>query len=155
MAISGKYLIKKWLPNPTLVHGPDFQGGPPTGGPAGGPPPEGMPPMDGAPAGGPPPAAPKPQVQLKDYGEPRHGAFEGEMLFDFEPQPDGTLKGTADGTPINWGFYTGDEFFKVEYPAGPGCWEVWARVDENGDIEGMISVGGGKGFPNFVYGKKV
>ena len=68
MAISGKYLIKKWLPDPTLVHGPDFQGGP---------------------------------------------------------------------------------------PGGPGCWEVWARVDKNGDIEGMISVGGGKGFPNLVYGKKI
>lgn len=37
MAISGKYFIKKWLPDPTLVHGPDFQGGPPTGGPEGGP----------------------------------------------------------------------------------------------------------------------
>ena len=36
MAISGKYYIKKWLPNPQLVHGPDFQAGPPTGGPAGG-----------------------------------------------------------------------------------------------------------------------
>ena len=101
MAISGKYFIKKWLPDPTLVHGPDFQGGPPTGG------------------------------------------------------PDGTLKGTADGTPINFGYYTGDEFFKVEYPAGPGCWEVWARVDKDGYIEGMISVGGGKGFPNLVYGRKV
>ena len=153
MAISGKYYIKKWLPNPKLVHGPDFQGGPPTGGP----PPEGMPPMGGpgGPAGGPPPAAAKPQVEMKDYGEPRHGAFEGDMLFEFEPQPDGTLKGTADGTPINWGFYTGDEFFKVDYPAGPGRWEIWARVDENGYIEGMISVGGNKGFPNFVYGRKV
>ena len=43
----------------------------------------------------------------------------------------------------------------MEYPAGPGCWEVWARVDKNGDIEGRISVGGGKGFPNLVYGKKI
>lgn len=60
---------------------------------------------------------------------------------------DGTLKGTADGTPINFGYYTGDEFFKVEYPAGPGCWEVWARVDKDGYIEGMISVGGGQGLP--------
>ena len=51
MAISGKYFIKKWLPDPTLVHGSDFQGGPP-GGP-GGPGPE------GAPAGGPPPAVEK------------------------------------------------------------------------------------------------
>ena len=154
MAISGKYYIKKWLPNPTLVHGPDFQGGMPGGpGGPGGPPPEGG--MPGGPAGGPPPAAPKPQVEMKDYGEPRHGAFEGDMLFEFEPQPDGTLKGTADGTPINWGFYTGDEFFKVDYPAGPGRWEIWAHVDEDGYIEGMISVGGNKGFPNFVYGRKV
>lgn len=152
MAISGKYYIKKWLPNPNLVHGPDFQGGPPTGGP---PPEGGMPGGPGGPAGGPPPAATKPQVEMKDYGEPRHGAFEGDMLFEFEPQPDGTLKGTADGTPINWGFYTGDEFFKVDYPAGPGRWEIWARVDENGYIEGMISVGGNKGFPNFVYGRKI
>ena len=79
MAISGTYFIKMWLPDPKLVHGPDFQGGPP----AGGPPPEGMP--------------------------------EG----------------------------------------GPGRWEVWARVDQDGYIEGMISVGGNKGFPNFVYGKKL
>lgn len=91
MAISGKYFIKKWLPDPTLVHGPDFQGGPP-GGP-GGPGPE------GAPAGGPPPAVEKPQVTLKDHGTPPEHFFEGEILFDFEPQPDGTLKGTADGTP--------------------------------------------------------
>ena len=97
----------------------------------------------------------KPQVTLKDHGTPPEHFFEGEILFDFEPQPDGTLKGTADGTPIHFGYYTGDEFFKVEYPAGPGCWEVWARVDKNGDIEGMISVGGGKGFPNLVYGKKI
>ena len=39
MAISGTYFVKMWLPDPKLVHGPDFQGGPP----AGGPPPEGMP----------------------------------------------------------------------------------------------------------------
>lgn len=36
MAISGKYFIKKWIPDPTLVHGEDFQGGPP-GGSEGGP----------------------------------------------------------------------------------------------------------------------
>lgn len=149
MAISGKYFIKKWLPDPTLVHGPDFQGGPPTGGPEGGP---GGP---GGPAGGPPPVVEKPHVELKDHGTPPEHFFEGEILFDFEPQLDGTLKGTADGTPINFGYYTGDEFFKVEYPAGPGCWEVWARVDKDGYIEGMISVGGGKGFPNLVYGRKV
>ena len=148
MAISGKYYIKKWLPNPQLVHGPDFQGGPP-GGP-GGPGPEGAPP-----AGGPPPAAPKPQVEMKDHGTPPENFFEGDILFEFEPQSDGTLKGTADGTPINFGYYTGDTFFKVDYPAGPGRWEVWAKVDEEGYIEGMISVGGGGGFPNLVYGRKV
>ena len=141
--------LRAGLPDPTLVHGPDFQGGPPTGGPEGGP---GGP---GGPAGGPPPAVEKPHVELKDHGTPPEHFFEGEILFDFEPQPDGTLKGTADGTPINFGYYTGDEFFKVEYPAGPGCWEVWARVDKDGYIEGMISVGGGKGFPNLVYGRKV
>ena len=64
MAISGKYFIKKWLPDPTLVHGPDFQGGPPTGGPEGGP---GGP---GGPAGGPPPVVEKPHVELKDHGTP-------------------------------------------------------------------------------------
>ena len=84
MAISGTYFIKMWLPDPKLVHGPDFQGGPP----AGGPPPEGMP--EGGP-GGPPPGAAKPQVELKDYGEPGHGAFEGEMTFHFTPNEDGTL----------------------------------------------------------------
>ena len=63
--------------------------------------------------------------------------------------------GDANGTPINFGFYTGDEFFKVDFPAGPGRWEIWARVDNEGYIEGMISVGGNQGFPNFVYGRKV
>ena len=148
MAISGTYFVKMWLPDPKLVHGPDFQGGPP----AGGPPPEGMP--EGGP-GGPPPGGEKPQVELKDYGEPGHGAFEGEMTFHFSPNEDGTLSGDADGSPINFGFYTGDEFFKVDFPAGPGRWEIWARVDKDGYIEGMISVGGNKGFPNFVYGKKL
>ena len=33
MSISGTYYIKMWIPNPSLVHGPDFQGGPPAGGP--------------------------------------------------------------------------------------------------------------------------
>ena len=148
MAISGTYFVKMWLPDPKLVHGPDFQGGPP----AGGPPPEGMP--EGGP-GGPPPQAEKPQVELRDYGQPGHGACAGEMTFHFTPNPDGTLSGDADGSPINFGFYTGDEFFKVDFPAGPGHWEIWARVDKDGYIEGMISVGGNKGFPNFVYGKKI
>lgn len=147
-AISGTYFIKMRLPDPKLVHGPDFQAGPP----AGGPPPEGGP--EGMPAGGPPPAPPAPEG-LKDYGEPGWGSFEGEMTFHFTPNPDGTLSGDANGSPINFGFYTGDEFFKVDFPAGPGRWEVWARVDKEGYIEGMISVGGNKGFPNLVYGKKL
>ena len=41
-AISGTYFIKMRLPDPKLVHGPDFQAGPP----AGGPPPEGGPGRD-------------------------------------------------------------------------------------------------------------
>ena len=149
MAISGTYFVKMWIPNPTLVHGPDFQGGPPAGGPPAGDPPA------GAPAGGPPPTPPAPQVPLKDYGTPGENFFEGEMTFHFTPNPDGTLSGDADGSPINFGYYTGDEFFKVDFPAGPGRWEIWAKVDQEGYLEGMISVGGGKGFPNFVYGKKV
>ncbi len=140
-AISGTYFIKMRLPDPKKVHGDDFQGGSPS---------------EGAdmPAGGPPPTPPAP-TGLKDYGEPGWGAFEGEMTFHFTPNPDGTLSGDANGVPINFGFYTGDEFFKVDFPAGPGRWEVWARVDSEGYIEGMISVGGNQGFPNFVYGKKV
>ena len=61
MAISGTYYIKMWLPDAKLVHGPDFQPGPPPGE---------MPPMggpggpEGAPAGGPPPTPPVPQVEL-------------------------------------------------------------------------------------------
>ncbi len=145
MAISGTYYVKMWLPDPTLVHGLDFQAGPPAGGPlAGGPPPEEVSPLPTA-----------PQVELKDYGQPGHGAFEGDMTFHFTPNPDGTLSGDANGSPINFGFYTGDEFFKVDFPAGPGRWEIWARVDREGYLEGMISVGGNQGFPNFVYGRKI
>ncbi len=83
------------------------------------------------------------------------------MTLVLEPHPmkegldAGTLTGTADGSPINFGYYTGSEFFKVDYPAGPGRWEVWARVDKDGNLEGMISVGGNGGFPNLIYGKKV
>ena len=152
MAISGTYYIKMWLPDAKLVHGPDFQPGPPPGE---------MPPMggpggpEGAPAGGPPPTPPAPQVELKDHGVPGENSFEGEMTFHFTPNSDGTLSGDAGGTLINFGYYTGDEFFKVDFPAGPGRWEVWARVDAEGYIEGMISVGGNKGFPNLVYGKKL
>ena len=150
MAISGTYYIKMWLPDAKLVHGPDFQPGPPPGE---------MPPMggpggpEGAPAGGPPPTPPAPQVELKDHGVPGENSFEGEMTFHFPPHSDGTLSGDAGGTLINFGYYTGDEFFKVDFPAGPGRWEVWARVDAEGYIEGMISAGGNKGFPNLVYGK--
>lgn len=143
-----KYYIKMWLPNPTLVHGPDFQGGPPAGGP-----PAGGPPLEGGP-GGPPPAPPKPQVTLKDHGVPGENFFEGDITLNLIPQADGTLKGDADGAPINWGFQNG-EFFKVDFPAGPGRWEIWARVDSEGDVEGMISVGGNGGFPNLVYGKRI
>ena len=110
---------------------------------------------EGGMPGGPAPAA-GPQVELKDHGTPGENFFEGDMTFNFIPHEDGTLTGDADGTPINWGFYTGDEFFKVDYNAGPGKWEVWARVDKDGYIEGMISVGGGQGkFPNLVYGRKL
>ena len=150
MAISGTYYIKMWLPDAKLVHGPDFQPGPPPGE---------MPPMggpggpEGAPAGGPPPTPPAPQVELKDHGVPGENSFEGEMTFHFTPNPDGTLSGDANGSPINFGYYTGDEFFKVDFPACPGRWEVWARVDAEGYIEGMISAGGNNGFPNLVYGK--
>ena len=150
MVISGTCYIKMWLPDEKLVHGPDFQPGPPPGE---------MPPMggpggpEGAPAGGPPPTPPAPQVELKDHGVPGENSFEGEMTFHFTPNPDGTLSGDANGSPINFGYYTGDEFFKVDFPACPGRWEVWARVDAEGYIEGMISAGGNNGFPNLVYGK--
>jgi hypothetical protein len=139
-----------WMPDPSLVHGAG------DGAPAGGPPPEdgpGGPPPEGGP-GGPPPGGPKPQVDLKDHGIPGEHAFEGDITLNLIPQPDGTLLGDADGDPIHWGFYQGD-FFKVEFAVGPGCWEIWAHVEPNGDVEGMISVGGGKGFPNLAYGKRL
>jgi hypothetical protein len=153
MPISGTYFIKKWIPEPRLVHGEDFHPVPPhgfegLGGPGGPGGPSGAP-------GGPPPGAPKWEVDLPDYGKPCEGFFEGEMTLVLEAQSDGTLKGTANGDPINFGYYTGDEYFKVDYPAGPGRWEVWARVDGDGTVKGMISVGGGGGFPNFAYGKKI
>ena len=149
MAISGTYYVKMWLPDPRVVHGSDSQEETASGSaPAENAAPGGMP----AAAMG---AAEKPQVELRDYGEPRHGAFEGEMTFHFTPNPDGSLSGDADGTPIHSGFYTGDEFFKVDFPAGPGRFEIWARVDQEGFLEGMISVGGGRGWPNFVYGRKL
>ena len=146
MAISGTYCVKMWMPNPALVHGAgDPPGGPDGSGDPGGP---------GGP-GGPPAEPPKPAVELKDHGAPCENFFEGDMTFHFAPNLDGTLSGDAGGTPINSGYYTGDEFFKVDFNAGPGRWEIIARVDTDGYIEGLISVGGGKGFPNLVYGKKL
>lgn len=144
MPVTGKYFVKKWIPNANLVHGDGPSGGGPDG--PGGP-------------GGPGDAAPA--VVLKDYGEPPENFFEGEMIFELEsvPMKDGldigVLKGTAGGNPINSGFYTGSEFFKIDYPAGPGRWEIWARIDKDGFVEGMVSVGGGGGTPNFAYGKKI
>lgn len=138
MAIQGKYYIKMWLPNPTLVHGPDFQPAPP--------------PKDGAAA---PVVSETPNVKLKDHGKPDENFFEGDITLNLIPQPDGILVGDANGSAINYGFYTGDRFFKVDFPAGPGRWEIWAQVDQAGDVEGMISVGGNGGFPNLVYGKRI
>jgi hypothetical protein len=94
-------------------------------------------------------------VELVDHGKPGENFFEGDITLNLTANPDGTLSGDADGTPINFGFYTGDEFFKVDFAVGPGRWEVWAKVDREGNVEGMISVGGNKGFPNLVYGKKI
>jgi hypothetical protein len=149
MSMSGTYFIKKWIPEPRLVHGDDFHPAPPSGfegmgGPGG---------SDGP--GGPPPGARTIQLDLPDYGQPREGFFEGEMTLVLEAQPDGTLTGTANGDPIHFGYYSGEEFFKVDYPAGPGRWEIWARVHEDGALTGMVSVGGGGGFPNFAYGRKI
>ena len=134
--IKGTYFVKMWLPDAELVHGPLV-----------------IDPSE--PHEDPPPPPKTPDVKLKAYGLPGWGAFEGEMTFHFTPNEDGTLSGDANGTPIHSGYYTGDEFFKVDFPAGPGRWEIWARVDAEGFIEGMVSLGGGKGFPNFVYGKRV
>ena len=135
MAISGKFLIKKWLPDPRAVHGQDFD-------------PSGFDPADA-------PQVERPAVTLPDHGAPRHGAFEGDIILDLQPRSDGSLTGTADAVPITWGWYTGDEFFKVAYPAGPGAWELWARVDAAGRVEGMVSLGGSGGFPNLAYGVKL
>ena len=141
MAVSGTYYVKMWIPNPALVHG----GG------------EEIPGKHEAPGGPRQPPAEKPRVlvELKDYGSPEKDFFEGEMTFHFTANPDGTLSGDADGTPIHCGYYTEDRYFKVDFSAGPGRWEIVAKIDEEGYIEGIISVGGGKGFPNLVYGKKL
>ena len=47
----------------------------------------------------------------------------------------------------------GSEAFReiVEHPGGACI----LPVDGEGNAEGMVSVGGGKGFPNLAYGKKV
>ena len=139
MAISGTYFVKMWIPNPTLIHGT------PSDEPAG----------VGRPPSGAPEEKPNLSIPLKDYGTPPENFFEGEMTFHFVPNADGTLCGDAGGTPINSGYYTGNEYFKVDFNAGPGRWEIIAKVDDEGYIEGLISVGGGKVFPNFVYGKKI
>lgn len=110
---------------------------------------------EGAPAGGPPPTPPAPHVELKDHGVPGENSFEGEMTFHFTPNPDGTLSGDANGSPINFGYYTGDEFFKVDFPAGPGRWEVWARVDAEGYIEGYDLCGRQQRLPKPCLRKKL
>lgn len=165
MPVTGTYLIKKWIPNAALVHGEGFNPGGP-GGPGGGPDgpggPVGGPGGPGGP-GGAPGGAPDdaPAVLLRDYGEPPENFFEGEMTFELESVPMregldiGELRGTAGGNPINSGYYTGSEFMKIDYPAGPGRWELWARIDKDGFVEGMVSVGGGGGLPNFAYGRKL
>ncbi len=143
MSLTGQWVIKMWVPQARLVHPEMFDA---DGNMIAPPPP---PPTDR------PIAPPMPEVTLKDYGQPTGDFFEGELLLDLVAQPDGTLTGTAGFDPIYSGYYTGDEFFKVDVPAGPGRWEIWCRVDAEGNAEGMVSVGGGKGFPNFAYGKKV
>jgi len=145
VAVSGTFYLKKWMPNADLAHG-KMDGDSPPGSPPPGGPPGNLPPGD------------KPtalSVELADHGTPGENYFEGDVTFVFEPQEDGTLQGTANGTPIVYGYYTGDEFFKVEYTVGPGQWEICARVDRDGNVEGIISVGNGKGFPNLCYGKKL
>lgn len=142
MSISGTYYIKKWLPHPSR-----FGASTPE------------PPAPSEKAESVPEEQSAPNIKLRDYGTPGEGFFEGEMTFVFEPQEDGTLLGTAGGDPIVSGYYTGDEFFTVDYYAGPGRWHVWARVDSEGFIEGIICMGecmGQKGgYPNLVYGKKI
>ena len=135
MSISGTYYLKKRLPDPKLVHGPDFD-------------PSGFDPSTL-------PVVEKPQVSLPDHGPCPADCFEADVLLVLEARPDGTLTGTADGSPITWGYYTGDEFFKVAYPAGPGAWELWARVGPGAGVEGMVSLGGNGGFPNLAYGVKL
>ena len=86
--------------------------------------------------------------------------FDGVVDFDLKGQPDGTLTGTVvvpggkgAPAPITKGFYTGNEFIQLMFNVGPGAWVIWARVAENGDVTGMVSLGG-EGMPNKVVGKK-
>lgn len=87
--------------------------------------------------------------------------FDGPVDFVLHGQPDGTLTGTVNvpggpGAPISItkGYYTGSEFMQLIFNVGPGAWEIWARVAENGDVTGIVSMGG-EGSPNKVVGKKV
>jgi len=86
--------------------------------------------------------------------------FEGQVDFVLQGQPDGTLKGTVkapgpgEPVPIKKGYYTGSEFMQLVFNVGPGGWEIWARVAENGDVTGIVSMNG-EGMPNKVTGKKV
>lgn len=134
MAIEGKYYVKKWIPNGELVH-------------------KDQPPMPKRKDE--PPHPEPPAVTLRDYGTPPENFFEGDMTFDFVPGPDGVLEGTANGEPILSGYYTGDDYFTVEYKAGPGQWHISAHVDQDGYVEGIVTVGNNKGFPNLCYGRKL
>jgi len=134
MAISGTYYLKKWIPNAELVHTDELPRPKRTDEP---------------------PRPEPPKVELKHYGVPGENFFEGDVTFVFAPQPDGSLRGTANGEPIVSGYYTGDEFFTVEYKAGPGQWHITARVDPEGFVEGIVTVGNLKGFPNLCYGRKL
>ena len=89
--------------------------------------------------------------------------FDGVVDLVLKGQPDGTLTGTVSApggppdkpAPITKGYYTGSEFIKIMFNVGPGAWEIWARVLENGDVTGMVSIGNGGGMPNKVTGKKL
>jgi hypothetical protein len=134
MSISGTYYLRKRMPHPELL----MTGKMPTS------------PM--------PEPAPSP-VPLKDHGPVTPGFFEGEVTLTLQAQPDGTLTGTAGKEAILSGYYTGDQFFTVEYRVGPGAWVVCAQVYPDGSVEGMISAGSGQGkqgsYPNLAYGRKL
>lgn len=134
MSISGTYYLRKRMPHPTLL-------------------------MDGIPSDSPMPELVPPPVPLKDHGPVSPGFFEGEVTLTLQAQPDGTLVGNAGEEAIRSGYYTGDQFFTVEYTVGPATWVVWAQVLPDGSVEGMISLGSfqGKqgGYPNLAYGQKL